>query len=145
MDVLFYTRGFTDKDAEAVFTYFYSGIRIMHGTVGAFIDKVFGGKLDFPFVMQTENNDLALGGLTASSNKMLKDYAIGAALGCVKKIHASGMHCSVVPMTASRHGNSLLVICPIESEGDLRDSEEDYKKLEVYVSDWIENRPGMYV
>lgn len=145
MDVQFFARGFTNADVEAVFTCFYSGIRIMQGTVGAYVDKVFSGKLDFPFVLQAEDGCLAVGGVIPSSNKIFKNYAIGAVINAVKKIHADGMHCSVVSMFAGARNTSLLIVCPVGAEGDLRDSEEDYAKLETYVSDWIELRPGMYV
>ena len=141
----FYIRGFSDMSTEAVLVCFDCGMRIINGTTEIFWDRLFTGEMNVPFVLETSDGDMAVGGVTNDSNALTKKYIIAQVMSRVKRNHEKGLQSSVVPVLSGVVPYSLLAVSAIVPVTDIRDDIEDYARLEVFLSDWIKGFPGMFV
>lgn len=141
----YYLRGFADKSKEAVLVYLEGGIHIVNGTIQIFWDRIFSGRYETPFVLETSDGDMAAGGVTESSPDFVKKYIIGQIMSRVKRNHEKGLQSSVVPVFSGVVRHSFLTVSAIAPLTELRDDLEDYALLEVFLADWIKGFPGMFV
>ncbi len=140
----YFLRGFADKSAEAVLICLYQGIRIVNGTTQVFWDDIFSGNIAVPFVLETKEGDMAVGGITEKSPEFAKRYIVSQVMSRVKRNHEKGLQSSVVPVF-SGVPNSFLTVSAIPLQTKLHTDLEDYALLEVFLDDWIKGYPGMFV
>lgn len=145
MAEMYYCRGFADKTTEAVLVCFANGMRIVNGTTEIFWDRIFTGKVEVPFVLETSAGDMAVGGVTEESHDLIKKYIVAQVMSRVKRNHEKGQQSSVVPVFSGVVPNSFLTVSAIEPITELKDDLEDYAQLEVFLHDWIKGFPGMFV
>lgn len=141
----YYLRGFADKTTEAVLICLYQGIRIVNGTTQTFWDAIFSGGVSVPFVLETKDGDMAVGGVTPKSPDIVKRYIISRVLSRVKQNHEMGLQSVVVPVFSGGVPNSFLTVSAIPPQTELRTKQADYVLLEVFLEDWIKGYPGMFV
>ena len=140
----YFLRGFADKSAEAVLICLYQGIRIVNGTTQVFWDDIFSGNVAVPFVLETKEGDMAVGGITEKSPEFAKRYIVSQVMSRVKRNHEKGLQSSVVPVFAGV-SNSFLTVSAIPMQTVVRNKLEDYALLEIFLHDWIKGYPGMFV
>lgn len=140
----YFLRGFADKSAEAVLICLYRGIRIVNGTTQVFWNDIFSGNVAVPFVLETKEGDMAVGGVTDKSPEFAKRYIVSQVMSRVKRNHEKGLQSSVVPVF-SGVPNSFLTVSAIPTQTAVRNKLEDYALLEIFLHDWIKGYPGMFV
>lgn len=146
MERKFFLRGFGNLDGEAVLTCFWAGIRIAQGTVRVFYANALSGKIDCPFVLETKEGELAAGGIYPDFKGLPRNYMFNSIMSCVRRNHERGTSCAITPIFSSpEHGQSLLVVTPVEYEDEIRNSDEDYARLEAYVNNWLDGSPKLFV
>ena len=142
----FYTRGFGNDNSEAVFICFNRGIRIVSGTVGTFASDIISFKVKIPFVCESKDGDLAVGGLREKDPEYVRKYIFNAVISNVKRNHESGMMCGVSPVHIDREQSSLLLVTPfVPEDGLIRNTDESYERLETFVKAWMDGYPGVFV
>ena len=117
----------------------------MNGTTQTFWNAIFSGDVSVPFVLETKDGDMAVGGVTSKSPDIVKRYIISRVLSRVKQNHEMGLQSSVVPVFSGGVPNSFLTVSAIPSQIEPRANKAGYALLEVFLEDWIKGYPGMFV
>lgn len=140
-----YLSGFAHDETKATLVYFRYGIRIVYGTVGDFWKDIISAKIVAPFVLETDDGDIAAGGIFCTSREWVRQYVIDTIVSGVIRNQEKGMQSSVVPVLSGGSPNKLLTVSAIPSSTERRNSLDDYAKLEVFLGEWLDGYPGMFV
>ena len=145
MNRTYYIKGFRNHDAEAVFTCFANGLHIITGSTKSFVEKALRGDIDVPFTLETKEGDLAVGGVDKKTRDFVKNYILNTVMSRVRRNHIDGNRCSIVPILSCTENRNLLTVSAFIDGGEIKNSENDYARLEAYVKEWLNGIPGMFV
>lgn len=140
-----YLSGFAHKETKATLVCFCDGIHIIYGTVGDFWKDIISEKIIAPFVFETDDGDMAAGGIFCTSREWVRQCVIDMIVTGVMRNHEKGMQSSVVPVFSDDKPNKLLTVSAIPASSERRNDLDDYAKLEVFLSEWLDGYPGMFV
>ncbi len=140
-----YLSGFGNKKTKATLVCFCYGIRIVYGKVEDFWEEIVSGRLLAPFVFETDDGDMAAGGIFCTSREWVRQCVIDMIVTGVMRNHEKGMQSSVVPVFSGDAPKRLLTVSAIPSSSERRNDLDDYAKLEVFLSEWLDGYPGMFV
>ena len=119
---------------------------IMQKVISAgFWEEIVSGRLLAPFVFETDDGDMAAGGIFCTSREWVRQCVIGMIVTGVMRNHEKGMQSSVVPVFSDGKPNKLLTVSAIPASSERRNDLDDYAKLEVFLSEWLDGYPGMFV